>query len=119
VTRNIQVPDLGRSTAAQRDGMRVAVVTMCRRAHSDDARTRKRARAQARLPVEARRKLLAAIYDGQPFRAILRDLGLTRNQVWGLARVDHEWSTALEAALMATRRDDVQHGTNAAYGAGC
>jgi hypothetical protein len=49
---------------------------------------RKRAKAQARLPARMRRKLLAAIYDGQPFRATLRDLGLTSNQVWGLTRTD-------------------------------
>ena len=71
------------------------------------------------MPIEVRQKLLAAIYDGQPFRATLRDLGLTPNQVWGLTKTDEEWSTSLEAALMATRRDDLKHGTNAAYVAGC
>jgi hypothetical protein len=30
-----------------------------------------------------------------------------------------EWSAVLEAALTATRRDDLQHGTNAAYVRGC
>jgi hypothetical protein len=66
-----------------------------------------------------RQKLLAAIYDGQPFRAILRDLGLTSNQVWGLTKTDQEWSKNLETALTATRRDNLQHGTNAAYVTGC
>jgi hypothetical protein len=56
---------------------------------------------------------------GQPFGQILRDLGLTSNQVWGLTRSDQEWSERLEAALTATRRDDLQHGTNAAYVRGC
>ena len=46
-------------------------------------------------------------------------LGLTPNQVWGLTQTDREWSAALEAALTATRRDDLEHGTNAAYVAGC
>jgi hypothetical protein len=50
---------------------------------------------------------------------VLRDLGLTPNQVWGLAKTDDKWSAALEAALMASRRDDLQHGTNAAYVRGC
>jgi hypothetical protein len=90
----------------------------CRRAHNDLARTRKRANAQARLPVEVRQKLLAAIYDGRLFRATIRDLGLTSNQVWGLIKTDQEWSKNLEAALTSTRRDDLQHGTNAAYVAG-
>jgi hypothetical protein len=71
------------------------------------------------MPIEVRQKLLAAIYNGQPFRAILRDLGLTPNQVWGFTMTDEEWSTSLEAALMATRREDLKHGTNAAYVAGC
>ena len=79
------------------------------------AKARFRARAQARLPVEIRQQLLDAIYDGQPFRTVLRDLGLTSNQVWGLAKTDNDWSEKLEAALTATRRADLRHGTNAAY----
>jgi hypothetical protein len=75
--------------------------------------------ARKRLPVELRRQFLDALYAGQPFRAILRDLGLTPNQVWGLTRTDDEWRTELEMALTATRRDDLKHGTNAAYVAGC
>jgi hypothetical protein len=46
---------------------------------------------------------------------VLGELGLTSNQVWGLTKTDVEWAMALEATLMATRRDDLQHGTNAAY----
>jgi hypothetical protein len=49
----------------------------------------------------------------------LRDLGMTSNQVWGLTRTDQEWSNKLEAALSATRCDDLTHGTNAAYVQGC
>jgi hypothetical protein len=68
----------------------------CRRGHSDIERVRKRASAQKRLPVEVRQQLLDAIYEGQPFRQTLRDLGLTSNQVFGLARTDDEWSEQLE-----------------------
>ena len=93
--------------------------TQCRRAHADDQRTRGRAWAQKRLPLEVRQQLVDAIYNGKPFRTVLRDLGLTSNQVWGLTRTDQEWSKTLEAALMATCRDDLQHGTNAAYVRGC
>ena len=39
--------------------------------------------AQNRLPVELRRQFLDALYAGQSFRATVRDLGLTLNQVWG------------------------------------
>ena len=60
-----------------------------------------------------RQQFLDALYSGQPFRAILRELGLTSNQVWGLTRTDDDWRAALETALAATRRDDLQHGTNA------
>jgi hypothetical protein len=59
------------------------------------------------------------MYSGQPFRTALRDLGLTSNQVWGLTKTDDDWSAALEATLTATRRDDLLHGTNAAYAHGC
>jgi len=55
----------------------------------------------------------------QPFRAILRNLRLTPNRVWGLTKTDQEWSAALEAALTASRRDELQHGTDAAYVHGC
>jgi hypothetical protein len=85
----------------------------CRQAQNDAARARGRARA--RLPVEVRQVLLDAIYNGRSFRTVLRDLGLTSNQVFGLAKTDDEWSTKLEAALLATRRNDIEHGTTATY----
>jgi hypothetical protein len=78
-----------------------------------------RVRAQQRLPAELRQRLLDGIYAGGPFRTVVRDLGLTPNQVWGLTKTDRDWATALEAALTAIRRDDLKHGTNAAYVAGC
>jgi hypothetical protein len=65
-----------------------------------------------------RQQLLDAIYAGQPFRTILLDLGLTSNQVFGLTNrlgMVREVDTALTAA----RRDDLEHGTNAAYAHGC
>jgi hypothetical protein len=37
----------------------------------------------------------------------------------GLTKTDEGWAAALEAALTGTRRDDLRHGTNAAYVAGC
>jgi hypothetical protein len=37
----------------------------------------------------------------------------------GLTKTDQAWSAALDVALIATRRDDLKHGTNAAYMAGC
>ena len=91
----------------------------CRQLQSDEARARGRARAQERLPADVRQQLLDAIYAGQPFRTTLRDLELTPSQVWGLTRTDDGWSEQLETALTATRRDDLQHGTNKAYVAGC
>ncbi|HEY6688287.1 MAG TPA: hypothetical protein VI094_19000 [Propionibacteriaceae bacterium] len=81
--------------------------------HSVDARRKER------LPIEVRQQLLDAIYAGQSFRRVLRDLGLSPNQIWGLTKTDNEWLAALDAALTATRRKDLQHGTNAAYVAGC
>jgi hypothetical protein len=91
----------------------------CREAQNDAARARFRRRAQERLPVELRKQLLDAIYNGKPFRTVLRELGLTSNQVWGLAKTDPEWSEKLEAALTASRRADLRHGTTAAYVHGC
>ena len=65
----------------------------CRQAQNDAARARFRSRAQERLPGG---ELLDAIYSGQPFRTVIRDLGLTPNQVWQLTKTDDEWSAALE-----------------------
>ena len=93
--------------------------TRCWQAQNDAAKARFRRKAQRQLPAEVRQQLVDAIYSGQPFRTVLRDLGLSSNQVFGLARTDEEWSEMLEAALTATRRDDLDHGTNAAYVAGC
>jgi hypothetical protein len=93
--------------------------TQCRRAHSDTQIAWKRAKAHKRLPADTQQQLLDAIYMGKSFRSVLRDLNLTSNQVWGIAKVDREWSAALDAALTATRRDDFEHGTNAAYVQGC
>jgi hypothetical protein len=91
----------------------------CRQAQNDATSARLRRKAQRRLPAKVRQQLLDAIYGGQPFRAVLRDLDLTPNQVWGLTRTDQEWSEKLEAALTASRRDDLRHGTTAAYVHGC
>jgi hypothetical protein len=44
---------------------------------------------------------------------------LTTNQARGLTRTEEDWSTALETAFRSTRRDDLEHGTNTAYVAGC
>jgi hypothetical protein len=62
----------------------------CREAQNDAARARFRRRAQARLPLEVRPRLLDAIHAGQPFQTALRELRLTPNQVWGLIR--RTWS---------------------------
>jgi hypothetical protein len=91
----------------------------CREAQNDAARARFRRKAQERFPAEVRQRLLDALYSGQPFRTAFRDLGLTSNQVWGLTQTDQEWSERLEAALTATRRDDLPHGTTTAYVRGC
>jgi hypothetical protein len=84
---------------------------------NDAARARFRRRAHARLPAELRKRFLDAIYAGKPFKT--RDFGITANQVWGLTKTDEDWATALDAALTDIRRDDLKHGTNAAYVAGC
>ena len=93
--------------------------TACREMQSAAGRVRGRAKAEKRLPVQVRDRLLAAICDGQPFRHALGDLGLTPNKVWGLTKTEQEWSERLETALTAARRNDLKHGTNAAYVHGC
>ena len=70
----------------------------CRQAHADAERSHKRANAQTRLPAKIRQQLLNGIYAGTPFRTVVQDLGLTSQQVWGLTKIDQEWSTVLEAS---------------------
>jgi hypothetical protein len=60
----------------------------CSTAQNDAAKARFRRRAQARLPIEVRKQFLDAIYAGKPFKAAIRDFGLTSNQVWGLTKTD-------------------------------
>ena len=93
--------------------------TQCRAAHAETQKAFGRARAQKRLSVELRQQVLDGIYAGRPFRTIIRGLGLTPNQVWGLTKIDEGWSTALEFTLTVSPRVDLQHGTNAVYVAGC
>jgi hypothetical protein len=52
------------------------------------------------------------------FREVLCDLGLTSNQVWA-HQTDQDWAQELEAALSATHRDDLMHGTTPTYVLGC
>jgi hypothetical protein len=60
-----------------------------------------------RQPAEVRTQLLSAIYAGQTFRTALCGLGLTTNEAWRLTKTDQEWAEALEAALVATRRNNL------------
>jgi hypothetical protein len=83
----------------------------CHEAQNDAAKARFRRNAQARLPRRGAEAAPRAIYNGKPFRTVLRDLGLTSNQVWGLAKTDREWSEKLETAPTTSRRDDLRHGT--------
>ena len=82
--------------------------TRCRRYQSEAARARGRSQAQQRLPVQMRQQPLDAIYEGRPFRTVLRDLGLTSNQVWGLAKTDREWSEELNTALNSSSSERPQ-----------
>jgi hypothetical protein len=91
----------------------------CRIAEKDWARDRERAKADTRLPESTRQQLLDQLLTGQSFQAVLRDLGITANLVWGRARRDPEWAADLDAVLLATRREELEHGTNAAYVQGC
>jgi hypothetical protein len=72
--------------------------TPCRHAYNDAKRALWRARAQKRLPPKLQQQLLDGIYAGRPFRNLLREMGLTSNQVWGLTKIDHDWSAALKEA---------------------
>ena len=65
----------------------------CRQAHADAERSRKQAKAQTRLPAKSGSSFSTAFMQALPFRTIVRDLGLTSQQVWGLTKTDQAWST--------------------------
>jgi len=88
---------------------------LCAAENRRNARDHVRAKAQARLPPETRAALLDALAAGKPFKQALAELELTHFRVWGLARHDPAWSTALDEVLMSTRRRDLIHGTPYAY----
>ena len=92
-----------RLTAPWRGGMRECNCAECRQLQSGEARARGRRKAHQRLPADVRQQLVDEIDKARPFRTVLRDLGLTSNQVFGLAKTDEEWSRALETALTASR----------------
>ena len=60
----------------------------CRKAHADAERSRTRTNAQTRLPAKVRQQLLNDIYAGRQFKTIVRDLGLTSQQGWGITKTD-------------------------------
>jgi hypothetical protein len=59
------------------------------------------ARTQKAAPVDLRQQLLDAVYAGQAFHRVLRDLSLTSNQVWGLTIVAVGSSVAASAPLVS------------------
>jgi hypothetical protein len=71
-------------------------------------------------PVETHRGQLLtgafaeALYAGRPFRAILRDLGLTSNQVWAHPN-RRLMAHRVRDRVTATRRDHLKHVTTRAY----
>ena len=60
----------------------------CRKAHADAERSRTRTNAQTRLPAKVRQQPLNDIYAGRQFKTIVRDLGLTSQQGWGITKTD-------------------------------
>ena len=48
----------------------------------------RRTNAQTRLPAKVRQQLLNDIYAGRQFKTIVRDLGLTSQQGWGITKTD-------------------------------
>jgi hypothetical protein len=118
VTHKTQVPELRHRTAPPHGETTAAAASPAAwRTATLPAFANERERKSASRPTCANSAWMRP--GGQPFRTVVRNLGLTPNQVWGLTQTDEEWSRALNVALTATRRDDLQHGTNAAYVDGC
>lgn len=63
--------------------------------------------------------LLTLLAAGHALRITCDRLGVTTQAVHGRAQWDPEWSTALDAALMAGRDPDLPHGTHKAYRQHC
>jgi hypothetical protein len=76
-------------------------------------------RRQAPVSLSRLASSFSPSYSLATFHAVLRDLGITANLVWGRARRDPDWAADFDAVLLATRREELEHGTNAAYVQGC
>jgi hypothetical protein len=68
--------------------------------------------------MEVRRQLLKPLNAGQVQGDPARPRPDAKCGV-GLTKTDAEWAESLGGALEATRREDLEHGTNAAYVQGC
>ncbi|MFG1858432.1 hypothetical protein ACGFJT_41835 [Actinomadura geliboluensis] len=83
--------------------------------HNADLRAWRREQAAARLPPAQQRNLLNQIATGTPLPEAAAAHGLTVQRLFGRARWDQTWRDALDAALLAGRRDDIDHGTPQSY----
>jgi DNA-binding CsgD family transcriptional regulator len=85
-----------------------------RKAHNADDRRRRRAAVRARFaPVE--KDLLKALASGTSLTDAVQAAGLPVQALFQRARWDKPWSDRLDAALMAGRDRQINHGTAWAY----
>jgi hypothetical protein len=87
--------------------------------HRDYAREAVRRRAHAAMPAEVRQQILEGLAAGEPFRDVIKRLGVTSNRVWGLTLHDETWASELDEILLVMRRRDLRHGASTGYQAGC
>lgn len=112
----VRCHDCGQRLGADTERVRCADCLERRRA--PDHR-RKRARAGQRFPRRVRTRLLAGLSAGGQLGEVCSQLGVSTVQVYGWRQYDPGWADALDAALMAGRNPELDHGTPSARWWGC
>lgn len=97
------------------DGQLLSRCATCQKARVAEDFDYRRRQAAGRFPTAVRRLLLARLREGEGLSQSCRSLEVSTQQVHGFKAYDGEWADALDAALLAGRDPDLEHGTFTAY----
>ncbi|MFG2734351.1 hypothetical protein ACGFX7_05970 [Streptomyces harbinensis] len=75
----------------------------------------RREQATAAFPAAVRARLIARLTAGEHLAEVCQDLGITQQRVHGYRAYAPDWSEDLDAALLAGRDPELDHGTVGAY----
>lgn len=105
-----------RSRYRTREGRCGGRCAVCRWDHARETREHRHAALeQGPLNEQARREIVARVWDGEPLEKIAEEASLSVQQLWSTGSAWPEFVYAIDAGLMAHRDPDISHGTAYAY----